>query len=153
MLDHGFLGTSAPFIFDFVIVALIGVLPLLAFSVAQAKKKNYATHRKLQILISILLLFTVGFFEVELRRRGGIYAIIPEDRQTTSFAWLLGIHLFFSITTLFIWLWTLVAALIKFKNGWDENYMPQHRTLAKLSSLDLFLTGITGLGVYLMAFV
>ncbi len=153
MPEHGFLGTRAPFIFDLIVVLLAAILPLLGFSIQQAKQKRYALHKRMQIAIGIALFAAVTAFELELRRLGFIFAIIPKENQTDTFRMVLKIHLTFSLTTPVLWVITITGALIKFKDSFREDYFPTHRLLARLTVADLLLTCATGLLVYYLGFV
>jgi hypothetical protein len=65
---NGFLGTRASFMLDVVVLAMLAVLPLLAWSIYLVKYRHqYALHKKMQLILAGLLLVAVGAFEVDMR--------------------------------------------------------------------------------------
>ncbi len=164
MLRDGFLGNHASFMLDFVVVALVLIVPILLYSLYAVKVRHqYGTHRKLQLLLGSILLIAVALFEVDLHFvQGGWEAVVRKpsaERQLTSeqFAQVrtvLRIHLIFAISTPFLWAVTIAAALRGF------GYPPApgahsgvHKFLGWASAVDITMTSVTGLIFYYFAFV
>src|SRR3954462_4011210 len=108
-MGRGFLGYNASVMMDVVVLALIGVVPLLVYSLYLVKvRRRYTAHRNLQLVLGALLLVTVGLFELDMRLHGGIAQILqqrtspltPEQREL--FYRILYVHLFFAISTVFL---------------------------------------------------
>lgn len=164
MLKDGFLGYQTSFMLDFVVCALIIVVPLLLFSLWNVKAKHrYQLHRKLQLLLGVILLVAVSAFEIDLQVvHGGWENIVrksaPGDaelaaRIKTAQPWLY-VHLVFAVTTPIIWVITLVMALKKFERPAQPGSHSQvHRILGWISTIDITLTAVTGLAFYYVAFM
>jgi len=162
MLRDGFLGNHASFMLDFVVVALVLIVPILLYSLYAVKfRRQFAMHRNLQLLLGIVLLVAVALFEVDLHFVQGGWKNVVAKRtepvtaeQMAQIRSVLRIHLIFAISTPFVWVITIVAALRRFPNpptpgphsGW-------HKLLGWASAIDITLTSITGLVFYYYAFV
>ena len=162
-MRNGFLGYDSSFMLDFVVVALVAVVPVILWSLYVVKvRKNYALHRTLQILLGAVLLVTVLAFEIDMRLQGGWERIInkvpsqprhsPEELETIR--QVLYVHLVFAISTPFLWGTTLALALKRFASPpAPSSHSRLHKTLGWLSTVDLVLTSVTGLAFYYVAFV
>ncbi|MCA9089080.1 MAG: DUF420 domain-containing protein [Planctomycetaceae bacterium] len=163
MIQHGFLGNDASFMLDFVVVALVLVVPVLLYSLYVVKfQHKYGLHRFLQIALGITLLVAVGLFEIDMRLHGGWENIVNKDpaaprlgeAQLAAVRQVLGIHLIFAISTPFLWGTTLFLALKRFaKPPVPGTHSKLHKTLGWLSVVDLVATSVTGLWFYYVAFV
>lgn len=164
MMRDGFLGFQTSFMLDFVVCALVLVVPLLLFSLWNVKiKHRYQLHRKLQLLLGVILLIAVSAFEIDLQLvHGGWENIVQKsstdetvlaERVAAARPWLY-VHLVFAISTPVFWLVTIVLALRKFETpaapGAHSNV---HRVLGWISTVDITLTAVTGLAFYYVAFV
>lgn len=162
MLRDGFLGNQASFMLDFVVVALVLIVPILLFSLFAVKvQRRYSVHKSLQLLLGIVLLVAVGAFEVDLHLvQGGWQKVIEKQTpaltpdQITQVRNVLRIHLLFAASTPFFWLATIVLALRRFPAPPAPNpHSGLHKTLGWLSTLDIVLTSVTGLWFYYTAFL
>ncbi len=62
---------------DFVLTALVLIVPALLTSLYLVKvRKNYRTHRNLQLVLAGVLLAAVIAFEIDIRAHGGWEAIV-----------------------------------------------------------------------------
>jgi membrane-associated HD superfamily phosphohydrolase len=146
---------------DFVVVALVLIVPILIFSLYTVKiRKNFLLHRNLQLLLGIVLLVAVALFEVDLRMQGGWQAVVNKGdpkltpEKMTFVARLLYVHLVFAISTPVMWITTIGLALNRFSNPPQPGpHSRWHKTLGWLSTIDITLTSVTGLAFYYMAFV
>ena len=160
-MSDGFLGYKASFMLDVVVCALVIVVPTLLFSLYAVKvRKNYTLHRNLQVTLGVVLLVAVGLFEVDMRMQGGIMGILAKrsveltPEQLRFFYRILWVHLFFSVTTVFLWAGTLILALRRMPNPPQPcAHSPLHKRLGWLSAIDITMTAITGLLVYYCGFV
>lgn len=159
-MQDGFLGYKSSFMLDFVVVALVLIVPILLFSLYTVKvKKNFTLHRNLQLFLGIVLLVAVAAFEVDLRLQGGWQAVVNKGGalapdKLAFVAKLLYIHLVFAISTPFFWIATITLALRRFPNPPQPGpHSPLHKTLGWLSTIDISLTSVTGLVFYYFAFV
>lgn len=164
MMKDGFLGYQTSFMLDFVVCALIAIVPMLMFSLWKVKfRKQYQQHRKLQLFLGVVLLVAVTAFEVDLRFiQGGWRNIVQKssanetvlaERIQAAAPWM-KFHLVFAITTPFLWAITLGFALLKFdKPTQPGSHSRWHKVLGWASAIDITMTAITGLIFYYVAFV
>jgi len=163
-MQDGFLGYRTSFMLDFVVCALIIIVPLLVYSLWLVKvKKAYNQHKWLQLTLGIVLLVAVTAFEVDLQLvHGGWENIVkksyPEEADLAAKVAearpYLRFHLIFAITTPVIWFTTLVLAFRRFSSPpVPGTHSRVHKTLGWLSTLDITMTAITGLIFYYVAFM
>lgn len=162
-MQDGFLGYQTSFMLDFVVVALLLVVPILLYSLWQVKtRKAYNLHRRLQLVLGVILFVAVSAFEIDLQIvHGGWQNIVAKslegDALTARIAdarpWL-WVHLIFAVSTPFFWGVTIVLALRKFSNPPQPSaHSKTHKTLGWISAIDITLTAITGLLFYYVAFM
>ncbi|MEQ9408859.1 MAG: DUF420 domain-containing protein [Fuerstiella sp.] len=163
-MQDGFLGYKTSFMLDFVVCALVIIVPLLAWSLWLVKVRHaYAAHKWLQLTLGLILLVAVGAFEFDLQWvHGGWENIVrksyPDDaalaakvRQVQPWLW---VHLFFAVTTPVLWFTTLTLAFRRFPSPPTPSaHSRVHRILGWLSTVDITLTAVTGLLFYYVAFV
>ena len=159
----GFLGTRASVGMDVVLVGLIALLPVLAWSVALAKRGRYVAHKRLQLFIVAALLAAIVVFEVDVRlisdwkvraAGGPQWGGAPNAWWPAGVLVALGIHLVFAISTLVLWTWVVWEALARFSSPpTPGSHGPRHRFMARLAAADLVMTAITGSVFYWLAFV
>lgn len=154
----GFLGTRASLGMDVVLVGLLALLPILAWSIHLVRhRRNYVLHRRLQLLIAAVLLAAIVVFEIDIR-------LISDWRLRaaaggnpwwpTGVLAALGIHLIFAVSSLVLWVWVLWEAVRLFPRPLAPGtHGPRHRFLARLAACDLVLTAVTGSVFYWLAFV
>jgi len=160
-VSNGFLGYNTSFMLDVVVCALLVVVPVLLLSLWLVKvRRNYALHKTLQLVLGVTLLVAVGLFEIDMRMQGGIRAILEKRavpltaEQAVFFYRLLWVHLFFSITTVILWVTTIALALKRIPCPPAPcSHSPLHKKLGWLSALDITLTAVTGLAVYYFGFM
>lgn len=152
----GFLGTRASIGMDVVLVGLLATLPLLAWSIhLVARRRDFAAHRKLQLLIVGALVVAIVVFEIDIRLISDWkLRAKPSPYWPSGVLSALGIHLVFAISTLVLWAWVVWEALGRFPTPPAPNaHSPRHRLMARLAAADLVLTAITGTAFYWIAFV
>ena len=154
MLDGFIPNSRATLMLDVVTVAMVAILPLLAMSIQLAKRGLYAQHRKMQLLLAAILGAAVLLFEIDIRIRGWRHLAQPSPFFGPILFTVLFIHLFFSITTTFLWIGTIYTAGTRFdKNPKPNAFSPKHRRLGKLAAYGMLMTSVTGWLFYYMAFV
>jgi len=155
MFQEGFLGTRAPFFMDFVtiIVALLPFLVLLA--IGMAKRKSYKSHALTQTLIFIVSIIVVGYFEYGVRLGGGFKSFMEESHTAHNYAlWVLIIHIIIATLSLIFWTKTLIKARKDSKKyKLPGQFSASHKTAGIYTFIGIFLTGFTGIWVYLLLFV
>ncbi len=159
----GFLGTRASLGMDVVLVGLIALLPVLAWSVSLVRRGAYAAHKRLQLFIAVALLAAIIVFEIDvrlisdwkLRAAGGVaWGGRPNPWWPAGVLVALGIHLVFAVSTLVLWVWVVWEALARFPSPpTPGNHGARHKVMARLAAADLLLTAVTGSVFYWLAFV
>jgi putative membrane protein len=155
-----FLGSRATFMLDVVALAMVVVLPLLAWSVFLVKyRHDYALHKLIQLTLGSVLLVIVLLFEIDMRVNGwrDRAAASPYAGQNGSIDWVLvalGVHLCFAVTTALLWATVIIRALRHFpKPPAPHEHSRWHRRFGKLAALDMLGTAVTGWIFYWLAFV
>src|SRR6185503_6941709 len=64
---RGFLGNNSSLMLDVVFLAMFAVVPLLAVSIYLVKQKKYVLHKRINLILGLVLLVAVLAFEVEMR--------------------------------------------------------------------------------------
>ena len=162
-MNAGFLGFDSSLMLDVVVCALVLVVPVVIYSLYLVKvRRNYALHAAVQTTLSVVLLIVVAAFEIDMRMHGGWEKIInknPEAPRLVGEALenvrtMLWIHLVFAVSTPVLWVTTLVLAWKRFPSPPVPGpHSHLHKKLGWLSTLDLVMTSLTGLGFYYLAFV
>ena len=156
VLIDGFIpGSRASFMLDAVVVGMAVIMPVLAWSIhVVRRRKDYALHRKIQLTLGVVLLIVVSLFEVDVRIYGWRHLAEPSPYYETSLFPVLYVHLFFSVTTTLLWVYTIVGAVRRFDNPPVPNqYSSHHRRVAWASAIFMSCTAVTGWTFYWMAFV
>ncbi len=159
----GFLGSRASIGMDVVLVGLIALLPVMAWSIAAVRQGRYALHKRLQLFIVAALLAAIVVFEIDvrlvsdwrLRAAGGPpWGDAPNAWWPRGVLVALAIHLVFAISTLVLWAWVVWEAIGRFPTPpAPGSHGPRHRRMARLAALDLVATAVTGTIFYWLAFV
>ena len=152
----GFLGTRGSLGMDVVVVGLLAVLPLLAWSIHVVRtRRDYATHKLLQLTIAVALLVCIVIFEIDIRLVSDWKVRArPSPWWPGGVLTMLGVHLIFAVSTLVLWVWTVWEALVKFPSPpVPGGHWGRHRVMWRLAAIDLVLTTITGLLFYWLAFI
>lgn len=161
-MKDGFLGFRTSFMLDFVVSALVLIVPVLIYSLYSVKiRRNYTLHRKLQLLLGIVLLAAVGAFEIDLQwvQRGWTNVVAKREVPLTpeQFAFVrlvLRVHLVFAISTPLLWAVTIILALRRMPSPPAPcPHSNLHKNLGWVSTIDIVLTSVTGLIFYYFAFV
>jgi uncharacterized membrane protein YozB (DUF420 family) len=150
----GFLGTRASFMLDVVALAMLGVLPVLAWSIWQVRRGRYLLHKRTQLTLAAVLLTAVVAFEADMRFFTDWRArAAPSPFYANWVIPSLAIHLVFSISTTFLWAFVVVGALRNIPSPPGPSpYSPRHKFWARIAAIDLLLTAVTGWMFYWLAF-
>ncbi|MEI6256572.1 MAG: DUF420 domain-containing protein [Planctomycetota bacterium] len=152
----GFLGSRASLGMDLVLVGLIALLPILAYSIHLVRnRRDFATHKRLQIFIAGALLAVIVCFEIDVRLISDWKVrAAPSPWWPTGVLAALGIHLIFAISTLVLWVWVIWEAFQRFPvPPQPGSHGARHRPMARIAAIDLGLTAVTGTIFYWLAFV
>jgi len=153
----GFLGTRASLVLDVLVVAMVVVLTVMAWSIYQVKyRQRYQLHKWVQIILACILLVAVILFELDIRLHGW------EDRsagqiggEASPQVWnALYVHLVFAVSTVLLWPIVIVRAMRGFpRPAAPGTHSRSHIFWARLAAFDMLMTAITGWIFYWLAFV
>jgi uncharacterized membrane protein YozB (DUF420 family) len=152
---NGFLGSRASIMLDVVFLAMFLVLPVLGVSIGLARfGKQYTWHKRIQITLAVVLLAAVAAFEIDMQFVSGWQTrAMPSPYWPVGVKTSLYIHLIFSISTFFLWLYVVIGALRNVPQPPAPSaYSRRHIFWARLAAIDLFLTAVTGWIFYWLAF-
>lgn len=163
-MNDGFLPYPTSFMLDFVVCALVVLVPLLVYSLYVVRiQKNFRLHRTLQITLCAVLLVAVGAFEIDMQWIQGGWENVMKKQQlapealaakTDAARRVLYIHLIFAISTPVLWIATLAYALRRFpKPPMPSEHSRLHKSLGWASTIALTATSVTGVWFYYVAFV
>lgn len=142
---------------DVVVISMVIILPMLWYSMNKVKhERNYAVHKKIQLIMFIVLFFVVLVFEYDMVQHGGIFEMVKGSSYEGTFFlnFMIYFHTFLSITTSLIWIILIIFSLIRFdKNPRPNSFSKTHRFWGKIGVWDMALTCITGLILYIFGFV
>jgi len=150
----GFLGTRGSLMLDLVTLAMVLVVPALAVSIYLVKyKKQYNTHKWMQIALGITLLIAVLAFELDMRINGWRERAEPSPYWDTWVVPVLWIHLCCAVPTALLWIYTLVQAVRTYPDPPNPGtYSVEHARWGWASAIGMFLTAFTGWIFYYLAF-
>lgn len=156
----GFLGTRATFMLDVVVLAMLAVLPVLAWSIYfLARRRRYTLHKRVQLTLGIVLLITVALFELDMRTNGwrDRASASPYMGQAGGLNWVdtaLAIHLCFAVTAALLWITVIARALARFDvPAAPGPHSAWHRRFGYLAAIDMAATAVSGWIFYWLAFV
>lgn len=156
-LPPSFLGAWCDILMDIVVISMAVILPLLWFSFKKVKfEHNYMLHKRIQLTMFIILFIVVLLFEYDMKQNGGIFEMVKGSTYEGTFFlnFTIYFHTFLSITTSLIWTFLIVASLIKFgKPPRPGKFSKTHKLWGKIGMLDMALTCITGLLLYIFGFL
>lgn len=154
-LPRGFLGTRADLLLDLVIVSLVVVVPVLAFSWIKVRQGRYALHKGLQLTLLAVLAVAVGAFEANMRRLGGIFEATRASAWagTTTLDFWIWFHTALAIATTLVWIVLATASVRRFPAPPAPNaFSVRHRRWGRTAMVLMALTGLTSLPVYIYGF-
>lgn len=142
---------------DFVVVAMLGVTLVLAYSIYEIRiKKNPLRHRNIQISTAIVLIVALLAFEIDVR----VFTDWRELAKSSPYYpsgvadWCLAVHLLFAIPTPIVWAAVIFLALRRFKTGFNQgDFNRFHRISGRVAAGLMVLTAVTGWIFYYVAFV
>ncbi len=156
----GFLGTRGSFMLDVVFLAMLFIVPVMCWSVYLVRyRRNYALHKKVQLITGLVLLIAVVAFEVDMRfltdwevraELSPYYTVGQWNTVWTA----LSIHLVFAVPTPIIWCLVIYRAWKRFPvPPQPGEHSASHRCWGYLAVIGMLLTAITGWFFYYLAFV
>lgn len=143
----------ASFMLDFVSIAMVIILPILTWSIYVVRvKKDYALHKRIQIVLGVILLVAVCAFEVDIRLNGWRHLAERSPYYDTWLFPFLYFHLVCAISTAIIWIYTTISAIKRMPIP-NPDGAGNHRYIGWIAALLMYATSVTGWTFYWMAFV
>ena len=155
MFPPSFLGARSDALIDIVILSLAIIVPIILYSWQKVRARAYLLHKRIQVTLCIVLFLVVALFEYDLRLQGGIFAMVKGSRfeGTTFLNGSIYLHTFLAITTSLIWLWLTAASWFKFPTPpRPTRFSKTHKLWGKIGMIDMILTGVTGVQLYIFGF-
>lgn len=151
-------GARCYLLMDIVVLSMIIILPLLWYSYKKVKhERKFKVHKNIQLIMFIILFFVVLLFEYDMKQNGGIFEMVKgSSYEGTGFLnFMIYFHTFLSITTSFIWIFLVIASLIKFggNNPHPGKFSKTHKKWGRIGMWDMALTCITSVILYVFGFV
>jgi putative membrane protein len=149
-------GARCDVLMDVVVISMVVILPLLWYSVRKVHDRNYLLHKKIQVIMFLVLFFVVLLFEYDMKLHGGIFEMVKGSSYEGTFFlnFLIYFHTFLSITTSLIWVVLIIVSLKRFdKNPRPNAFSKTHKIWGKIGMWDMALTCITGFLLYVYGFV
>lgn len=100
-------GARCDLLMDIVFLSMAIILPLLWYSMKQVKhNRNYALHKRIRIIMFLVLFFVVILFEYDMQQHGGIFEMVKGSSYEGTFFlnFMIYFHTLLSITTSSIWI-------------------------------------------------
>ena len=155
MFAPGFLGTKAPFFMDFVTL-IVALLPLLVYtSILFVRKGFIKIHAASQVLLYIVSVIVVFYFEYGVRSEGGFdYFMKDSDASYTYSLFVLVLHIAIATVTFLYWSYTVFKAANAMQNKQlPGKFSATHRLMALKSFVGIVFTSFSGIWVYILLFI
>ena len=146
--------SRAPFAIELIAYAMLTLVPSLTLSLVFARTRRYLVHKNIQMALSIGLLLVIVTFEMEVRMHGWTqWAKASPYFDGILFPFLYS-HVTIATLTTILWIVTISKAVRRFPVPPRPGiYSTEHKRLARIAAVGMFLTATTGWAFFWMAFV
>ena len=141
--------SDAPWQIDLLAGFACLILAMLPISIILVRLDFKRTHKLIQNGLSTVLLPTFIAFEYQVRTTGWREIAEESPYYDSVIIPVLPLHMLFASCCLFAWFYTLLEML---KKESDTSYRQNHRKLGYLSASLMYLTALSGLGIYYLGF-
>lgn len=154
MAASGFLGTRADPFVDIAIVFFIAAPVLMTYGLWLARQGRYHSHRRLQITVLLGGIAAILLLEVSIR-----FGAAAEAFRESSLhghwivGWLFATHLAIAIPTFISWCALAIASARRFSKELPGSFSRKHRRWGATTFAGVWLTCLTGTGLYVIGFV
>lgn len=154
MFGESFLGQRGDVLIDIGMLSIVAVVPVLIWSWSLARRKSWVAHKQVQLTTAIVLGIVVLLFEIDLNLSGGVFAITATSPYAgtgllNGWIW---IHTAFAISSTVVWLFLVIASLIKFPKPPVPAAFPTHRYFGRLGMILMLGSGVTAIPMYYYGF-
>ncbi len=153
-LQKGFLETRAPLFMD-ITTLIVSLLPfLVAIAIYFAKRGNIKLHSQVQLLIFIVSIIVVIFFEIGVRIVGGYKNFLEGGNVNHNYILLVLIfHIVIATITLLLWSYLVIKSFYDYNKSLPGSKSAIHKKIGFILYALITLTALTGIWVYLIIFV
>lgn len=154
MFGESFLGQRGDALIDIGMLSIIAVVPVLIWSWALARRKAWVQHKQVQLTTAVVLGIVVLLFEIDLNRSGGIFAVTagsPFEGTAVLNFWI-WTHTAFAISSTLVWLFLVIASLVKFPKNPVPAAFPTHRYFGRAGMILMLGSGLTAVPLYYYGF-
>jgi uncharacterized membrane protein YozB (DUF420 family) len=144
------------FMLDFVVLALLLVVPAVGFAIYQVRvRRNYKLHKWMQLIIGATLFIAVVLFEVEMRLVGWKHLAEVSPYYQTWVYPVLTLHITCAVLAVLSWSVTIIGAFRSFPSSdlAPTQYSLRHKRLGRFAGISLLCTALSGWLFYYLAFV
>lgn len=154
MFGESFMGQRGDALIDVVMLSLVAVAPVLAWSWTLARRRRWVDHKRVQLTVAVVLGAVVGVFEWDLRASGGIFTLTATSPYagTALLDFWIWTHTALSISATVVWLFLVIASLIRFPNPPLPAAFPSHRHFGRLGMMAMLGAGATAVPMYYYGF-
>ena len=153
MAATGFLGTRADVFVDVAMVFFAAAPFLMAHALRLAARGSYRAHRRLQVAVLLGAVVAVLLLEGSIRFGPAVEAFtVSAYYGTAAMAGLFAVHLVVAVPTFVAWCVLATMSWRRFPRVLPGSFTPRHRLWGRLTFAGLWLTCLTGVGLYVMSF-
>ncbi|MHC4390850.1 MAG: DUF420 domain-containing protein [Planctomycetota bacterium] len=154
-MPPGFLGTRADLLVDLVLVVNT-IAPLWAWvATRMAKERDFAGHKRLQLVLFVLAFLAVLALEGRIRFGGGSGSLVAGSPHvgTSLMSVVFVLHIGPAVATYILWAWLVVVSLRRAPDRLPGDFSRRHRRVGFTVLAGLAWTAISGGLVYYLSFV
>lgn len=154
MFGESFLGQRGDALIDIGMLSIVAVVPVLIWSWALARNGAWILHKRVQLTTAIVLGIVVVLFEVDLNQAGGVFTVTAGSPYagTALLDFWIWTHTFFAIGSTIVWLFLVIASLIRFPNPPVPAAFPTHRYFGRAGMVLMLGSGVTAVPMYYYGF-
>ena len=153
MLTTGFLGTRADAFVDVAMVFFVVAPFLMTQALRLAAQRRYLAHRRLQVGVLLGALVAALLLEGSIRFGHAMDAVtVSAYYGTGTMAGLFAVHLAVAVPTFIDWCVPAVLSWRRFPGFLPGSFSPRHWFWGRLIFAGLWLTCVTGVGLYVLSF-
>jgi hypothetical protein len=155
MFGPSFLGLRGSGLIDIGILAIVVVAPALIWSWGLARRRQLQLHKRVQLTLGAVLGVVVLLFELDIRNRGGVFAVVQGSAYegTSLLAFWIWFHFAFALSATVIWLFLIIASLIRFPSPPEPAAFPTHKYFGRAGMVAMLGAGVTAIPMYYYGFM